>query len=311
MQWLKLYPFWPKNKVSSYPLSVSEKVWHVSSFFQLLTLTYPPQNPALNAGLHAAASSPSGQPSAIKSFVRRAGRITRGQARALADLGSQFLLPFQSEALDLIAVYADRTGVPTQMGPQNAYGLTAASPLVLEIGFGMGEATAHIAAMMPHTRFLCCDVHQPGIGALLQRIDSLNLKNVRICAHDAVMVVDQMLPPACLDGVHIFFPDPWHKKKHHKRRLIQPPFIARLSTHLRVGGYIHCATDHQPYALQMLDVLSAEPLLKNQAAQSRPDLLGYAPRPSYRPQTKFEQRGIRLGRGVWDLVFERVAQRQD
>ena len=274
-------------------------------------MIYPVQHRALNEKPNVAMTTPAGTPPAIKSFVRRAGRTTRGQARALADLGGQFLLPFQSKPLDLTAAYAETTGVAAQMGLQTANGDTAASPLVLEIGFGMGEATAQIAATMPGTRFLCCDVHPPGIGALLQRIDAQNLHNIRICAHDAVEVIDQMLPLQCLDGVHLFFPDPWHKKKHHKRRLIQPPFIARLTAHLKIGGYIHCATDHLPYAQQMLDVLSAEPALINTAAQSHPDLLGYAPRPSYRPQTKFEQRGIRLGHGVWDLVFQRTAEGRD
>ena len=188
----------------------------------------------------------------------------------------------------------------------------AFSPLVLEIGFGMGEATAHIAALMPATNFLCCEVHQPGVGALLKRIDEQGLGNVRIIVHDAVEVVDHMLEPWSadapqrgLDGVHIFFPDPWHKKRHNKRRLVQGALVARLAARLKPGAYIHCATDWQPYAEQMLQVLGHEPLLHNPCAATNPELGGFAPRPHYRPLTKFERRGIGLGHGVWDLVFRR------
>jgi tRNA (guanine-N7-)-methyltransferase len=170
----------------------------------------------------------------------------------------------------------------------------------------MGEATAHIAALMPEKNFLCCEVHQPGIGALLKRIGEQGLSNIRIIAHDAVEVIDFMLPLQSLDGVHIFFPDPWHKKKHNKRRLIQSALIAKLAVRLKPGGYLHCATDWQPYAEQILAVLGTEPLLKNSAAQAHPELAGYAPKPHYRPLTKFENRGIKLGHGVWDVVFERI-----
>ena len=171
-------------------------------------------------------------------------------------------------------------------------------PLVLEIGFGMGEATAHIARVRPDDNFLCCEVHEPGVGALLKRVGEGNIENIRILQHDAVEVLDHMLPPGSLDGVHIFFPDPWHKKKHNKRRLIQSPLVAKLAARLKPGGYLHCATDWQPYAQQMLEVLGQEPLLANTAE-------GYAPQPDYRPLTKFENRGLRLGHGVWDIVFKR------
>lgn len=238
-------------------------------------------------------------PKTIKSFVRRAGRVTSGQTKAFDELGPRFLLPYQAKALDFATAFAEAAN------PDDAAD-SAPRPTVLEIGFGMGEATAHIAAALPQTNFLCCEVHEPGVGALLKRIGEENLRNIRICAHDAVEVIDHMLLEQSLDGAHIFFPDPWHKKKHNKRRLIQPLLIAKLAARLKVGGYLHCATDWQPYAEQMLEVLSAEPLLKNASLGQHPDLLGYAPKPHYRPLTKFENRGLKLGHGVWDLVFERV-----
>ena len=235
-----------------------------------------------------AAPTPQGQapagvlhPKTIRSFVRRTGRVTTGQAKAFEDLGPRYLLNYQNAPLDA----------------QAAFGRTA--PLILEIGFGMGEATAHIARVRPDDNFLCCEVHEPGVGALLKRLGEHDITNIRILQHDAVEVLEQMLPEGCLDGIHIFFPDPWHKKKHNKRRLIQSAFVAKLTARLKVGGYIHCATDWQPYAEQMLEVLDAEPLLRNTAE-------GYAPQPDYRPLTKFENRGLRLGHGVWDVVFRRV-----
>ena len=232
----------------------------------------------------------------IKSFVIRAGRMTAGQTKAVDTLGPQFLLPYQDHLIDFKTVFPPLPGEAAD----------APHPVVLEIGFGMGEATAHIAGVMPETRFLCCEVHEPGVGALLKRIGEQDLHNIRICAHDAVEVIDHMLPLQSLDGVHIFFPDPWHKTKHNKRRLIQAPLIAKLAQRLKVGGYLHCATDWQPYAEQILEVLSAEPALANRAAAAHPELLGYAPKPHYRPLTKFENRGIKLGHGVWDVVFERI-----
>ena len=167
---------------------------------------------------------------------------------------------------------------------------------MLEIGFGMGDATAAIAAALPETDFLGVEVHTPGVGALLRQIGERGLSNVRIVQHDAVEVLETMIPLASLAAVHLFFPDPWHKLRHHKRRLIQAPFVAKLALHLAPGGSLHCATDWEPYAQQMLEVLSAEPMLANTAA-------GYAPKPGYRPLTKFEARGLKLGHGVWDLVF--------
>ena len=240
----------------------------------------------------------------IKSFVKRAGRTTTGQAKAFEDLGPRFLLPYRASAIDLVAVYADSTGASGTNDAQTP--AKPAAPVVLEIGFGMGEATAKIATTLPDTHFLCCEVHEPGVGALLKRIGENNITNIRICAHDAVEVIDHMLPRQSLDGVHIFFPDPWHKTKHNKRRLIQSPLVAKLAARLKVGGYLHCATDWEPYAQQILEVLTAEPLLKNRALATHPELAGYAPKPHYRPLTKFENRGIKLGHGVWDVVFERI-----
>jgi tRNA (guanine-N7-)-methyltransferase len=216
----------------------------------------------------------------IRSFVLRAGRMGTGQQRALETLGPRFVLPFRATPLDWRA----------------AFGREA--PSIVEIGFGMGDATAQIAAARPGDDFLGIEVHTPGVGALLQRIDERQLANVRILQHDAVEVLREMIAPGSLAGVHVYFPDPWHKKRHHKRRLIQPDFVRLLAGRLAPGGYLHCATDWEPYAEQMLEVLSAEPALVNTAED-------YAPRPEWRPLTKFENRGLKLGHGVWDLVFTR------
>ena len=218
----------------------------------------------------------------IRSYVLRTGRMGSGQRRALAELAPRFVLPYQPGLLD--------TGA--------AFGRHA--PAVLEIGFGMGDATAHIAAALPGTDFIGVEVHEPGVGALLRRIDERGLTNLRIIQHDAVQVLEHMIAPASLAGVHVFFPDPWHKKKHHKRRLLQPDFVALLASRLSPGARLHCATDWQPYAEQMLEVLCGEPALRNTCD-------GYAPRPDYRPLTKFENRGLKLGHGVWDLVFDKCA----
>ena len=230
-------------------------------------------------------------PKNIKSFVKRAGRTTTGQAKAFEVWGPQYILPYAPEPLNLAKAFA--------LEGQE----TASAPVILEIGFGMGEATAHIAKVRPKDHFLCCEVHEPGVGALLKRIGEQDIHNIRILLHDAVEVIDNMLPLSCLDGVHIFFPDPWHKARHNKRRLIQTPLIAKLAARLKPGAYLHCATDWEPYAVQILDVLSAEPLLINTADTS---LGGYAQKPDYRPLTKFENRGLKLGHGVWDVVFKRV-----
>ena len=192
-----------------------------------------------------------------------------------------------------------RYGIPYSARPLDfaqVFGRNA--PLVVEIGFGMGETSAAIARAHPENDYLAIEVHTPGVGSLLKQIGEMDLPNIRIIQHDAVEVLRDMLPDNLLDGVHIFFPDPWHKPRHNKRRLIQAPFIALLVQKLKPDGYIHVATDWQDYAEQVLAVLSAEPLLENTAAD-------YSPRPAYRPLTKFEQRGLRLGHGVWDMVFRR------
>ncbi|MCE5181360.1 MAG: tRNA (guanosine(46)-N7)-methyltransferase TrmB [Betaproteobacteria bacterium] len=214
----------------------------------------------------------------IRSYVLRQGRISSAQTRALETLLPRHGIPFQEAPLDLDA----------------AFGRSA--PKILEIGFGMGDSTAKIAAEHPENDYLGVEVHAPGVGSLLNQIEERGLANLRVIQHDAVEVLRHMIAPASLDGVHIFFPDPWHKKKHNKRRLIQPELVALLCDKLKPGGYLHAATDWQAYAEHILAVLSAEPKLANTAAD-------YAPKPDYRPLTKFEQRGINLGHGVWDIVF--------
>ena len=216
----------------------------------------------------------------ILSFVLRQGRVTAAQQRAVDALLPVYGIPYKTEQLDL------------------AQALGRNAPKILEIGFGMGDSTATIAKAHPENDYLCMEVHTPGVGNLLKIIGEQGLTNIRIIQHDAVEVLRDMIGDAALDGVHIFFPDPWHKARHNKRRLIQQPFISGLMRKLKPNGYIHVATDWQDYAEQVLSVLNAEPLLQNTAS-------GYAPRPGYRPLTKFEKRGINLGHGVWDLVFVR------
>lgn len=216
----------------------------------------------------------------IRSFVLRQGRVSNAQARSVDTLMPRFGIAYRPVLLDLDAAFGRE------------------SPKVLEIGFGMGETTAAIAAAHPDIDYLALEVHTPGVGSLLKQIGEAGLTNVRIIQHDAVEVVRDMVAPGKLAGVHVFFPDPWPKKRHHKRRLLQPPFVAMLAQRLAPGGYLHCATDWEEYAQQMLEVLAGEPLLENTATD-------FAPRPDYRPLTKFEQRGRRLGHGVWDVVFRR------
>lgn len=214
----------------------------------------------------------------IRSFVTRAGRLSTAQARALEELSPSFCLPYAKTPLDFAAVFG-----------RNA-------PTILEIGFGMGETTARIAASLANKNFIGAEVHTPGVGSLLKLIGEEKLTNLRLIQHDAVEILRDMIQAESLAGVHVFFPDPWHKARHNKRRLIQPDLVSQLASKVMPGGYLHCATDWQDYADQMLTVLQAEPTLGNTAE-------AYAPRPDYRPITKFETRGLRLGHEVWDLIF--------
>jgi tRNA (guanine-N7-)-methyltransferase len=216
----------------------------------------------------------------IRSYVLRQGRLTEAQSRAYERLMPVYGIAYSPAPLDLDAVFGRQ------------------APRVLEIGFGMGETTAEIAAAHPETDYIGVEVHTPGVGALLARIEALGLRNVRVIRHDAAEVVAHMLSPGSLDGVHVFFPDPWPKKRHHKRRLLQPGFVALLARRLTPGGYLHVATDWEDYAVEALATLEREPALENTAA-------GFAPRPAARPQTKFERRGRALGHAVWDLLFRR------
>ena len=222
----------------------------------------------------------------IRSFVLRQGRLTKGQAQALKTVWPKFGLEYAENLLDLDQVFNRTT-----------------SQKILEIGFGMGESTAKIAQTLPDCDFVAVEVHTPGVGSLLKLIEESNMQNIRIIAHDVIEVLQHMIKDNSLDGVHIFFPDPWHKKRHHKRRLIQAEFIAKLCAKLKVGAYLHVATDWQEYAHWVLDVLRAEPQLRNTAEDLES---GFAQKPVYRPLTKFENRGIKLGHGVWDLLFTRI-----
>ena len=209
----------------------------------------------------------------IKSFVLRQGHMTAAQQKAIDDNWTRVGVDYINQFINLNQIFERE------------------NPKILEIGFGMGTATAQIAQKLPEKDFLAIDVHGPGVGNLCKLISEQQLTNIRVMRHDAVEVVENMLSDNSLDGIHIFFPDPWHKKRHNKRRLIQIPFIQKLLPKLKQGGYIHLATDWEEYAVQMLEVLSSFPATD------------YAPTPNYRPETKFEARGKRLGHGVWDLVF--------
>jgi tRNA (guanine-N7-)-methyltransferase len=262
--------------------------------------------------------------------VLRAGRLTAGQQRALDDLGPQFLLPFQNQPFDWAATFSH----------PSADAASRPRPRILEIGFGMGETTAAIAQLRPEDDFLAIEVHLPGVGALLKRIGELGLTNLRLIRHDAVEVLEHMIGNDSLDGIHIYFADPWHKKRHHKRRLIQAQFVELLASRIKPGGYLHLATDWHNYAEQMLLVLNRQASLQNTSTErthietfTHADVVGdsaadgqshtknefmptvedlagdhpgYAERPAYRPITKFENRGIRLGHGVWDLVYRKL-----
>jgi len=216
----------------------------------------------------------------VRSYVLRQGRMSAAQQRALDVLLPRLGIPYAPEPLDIVATFG------------------RIAPVILEIGFGMGETTAAIAAAHPERDFLGLEVHGPGVGALLNRVDAAGLPNVRVIQHDAVDVVAHMIRPASLQGIHVYFPDPWPKKRHHKRRLLQPGFVHALAQRLSPGGYLHAATDWDDYAQEILATFTAETLLANTV----PD---FAPRPAWRPLTKFEARGLQLGHGVRDLVFRR------
>ena len=214
----------------------------------------------------------------IRSYVLRQGRFSPAQQKAYAELMPRYGVPYGDAPLDFAAVFGRR------------------APAVVEIGSGMGETTVDIAAAHPDTDYLAIEVHAPGVGALLRRVAERGLGNVRVVQHDAVEVLRDMVPPASLAAIHVFFPDPWPKKRHHKRRLVQPEFAALAASRLAPGGRLHAATDWQEYADHMLGVLSEVSGMRNSAAD-------FAPRPPWRPETKFEKRGRGLGHGVWDLVF--------
>ena len=216
----------------------------------------------------------------VRSYVLRQGRLSPAQARALDQLAPRWSVPYDASPLDLARVFGRR------------------APVVLEIGCGMGETTAAIAKAHPERDFLGVEVHGPGVGAILNRIDLGGLTNLRVVQHDAVEVVDTMIAEASLAGVHVYFPDPWPKKRHHKRRLLKSAFVNALARRLAPGGYLHAATDWAPYAEEILAAFASEPLLANTAQR-------FAPRPSWRPQTKFETRGLKLGHEVFDIVFTR------
>ena len=217
----------------------------------------------------------------IRSYVLRQGRFSPAQQRAHAELLPRFGVAYQPQGLDLAATFGRKAAV------------------IAEVGFGMGETTARIAAENPGNDYLAIEVHTPGVGSLLKQLDASSIGNVRVVQHDAVEVLRDMVPLASLAGMHVFFPDPWPKKRHHKRRLIQPAFAALAAERLAPGGYLHVATDWQEYADHVLAVLVQTPGLANTAE-------AFAPRPPTRPETKFERRGLNLGHGVWDIVFTRT-----
>lgn len=220
----------------------------------------------------------------IRSYVRREGRITKAQQRALTELWSRYGIDDAPTVLDFSAVFDDQ------------------GPVILEIGFGDGDALLAAAAARPDSNFLGVEVHRPGVGSLLRKLDQAGVDNVRVMIADAEHVLAARIPDASLAAVWLFFADPWPKKRHHKRRLVQPGFVELVRVKLQPGGYFHLATDWREYAEHMLAVLSQARGLANAAGPRQ-----YAPRPPSRPATKFERRGQKLGHDVWDLMFRRVA----
>jgi len=219
----------------------------------------------------------------IRSFVVRAGRMTVGQSRALDDLWPRYGVEYSPEPLDLDRLFG------------------RSAPRTLEIGFGNGEHLAALAAAHPERDHFGIEVHRPGVGHLLMLAATHDLTNIRSSQHDAVEVLREQIPPAALDEVLVLFPDPWHKKRHHKRRLIQPPFVELIASRMKTGGVLRLATDWEEYALQMLAVLGAAGAFKNESPTG-----DWMPRPEERAPTRFEKRGARLGHGVWDLAFRRL-----
>ncbi|MEH6560439.1 MAG: tRNA (guanosine(46)-N7)-methyltransferase TrmB [Marinobacter sp.] len=236
-----------------------------------------------NAPKHTASDSPITTRRGVRSFVLRQGRMTEGQKKAMERSWPKFGLSREDGMID----------------PRQVFGRDAM--LNLEIGFGMGRSLAEMAEAAPEQDFVGVEVHLPGVGALLKDIEDRGLENVRVYNIDANDVIDLCLPDACLDQVMVFFPDPWHKKKHHKRRLVQPEFVQRIRHKLRVGGILHLATDWENYAEHMMEVMGESEGFANTQEQGE-----YSPRPDYRPVTKFEKRGENLGHGVWDLLFHRT-----
>ncbi len=216
--------------------------------------------------------------------MRREGRLTEGQRRALAEQWSKFGIEPGAELLALDEVFG------------------RSAPRILEIGFGMGESLAAMAARHPENDYLGIEVYRPGVGSLLRQVGENESTNVRVISEDAVVVLTQMIPDNSIDRLQLFFPDPWHKKRHHKRRIVQSDFVALIHDKLKPGGILHMATDWEAYAQHMMAVMNASQGYQNCAGQGQ-----YAARPEARPLTKFEQRGHRLGHSVWDLLFERVA----
>ncbi len=218
----------------------------------------------------------------IRSFVKRSGRLTPGQQRALDQLWPKYGIPSGEAVLDLPALFPGKSG------------------FVLEIGFGNGESLIEMAAAEPQLGFIGIEVHEPGVGHCLKGLHERGLDNLRLMADDAIDILESRMPPASLDRVQLYFPDPWHKKRHHKRRIVNARFRDLVARALKPGGLLHLATDWQDYAEHM-----AAELLPDERFENRGDARGYAPRPEWRPQTKFERRGLRLGHGVWDLLFRR------
>jgi len=219
----------------------------------------------------------------IRSFVRRQGRLTKGQQQALDTLWPVMGVEYQPEPVDLPALFGRE------------------APVTLEIGFGMGASLVTMAQNTPHQNFLGIEVHAPGVGACLAAAKEADVQNIRVMCHDAVEVLEKMIPDNSLRMVQLFFPDPWHKARHNKRRIVQVPFAELVMRKLKLGGVFHMATDWEAYAEHMLEVMNSIDGYRNQSEQQN-----YVPRPETRPLTKFEQRGQRLGHGVWDLMFERV-----